>query len=245
MGSSTDYRTRIFESYASRSKYIVKDFDAMSASRWGRAYDYFLRGWLPREKNAEILDIACGGGRLLHFFKERGFVNLTGVDISSEQVSLSKQVTEEVYENNVLDFLRSTCQEFDLIVGLDIIEHLYKNEVFNFFDYCYLRLKNGGRLILSTPNADSPYVASVRYGDFTHENVFTPDALDWVARSAGFKKGVSRELNPVPFGYSFGATLRFLLWKVIWTGVYAWNIIETGGPSSKIYTRNFIFTAEK
>lgn len=245
MPYSAEYRKRIFDLYASRSKEDVNSFDLIAARKWGKAYDYFLRQWLPHDKNAQILDVACGGGRLLHFFKEKGYVNLTGVDISPEQVSLSKQVVDQVYEKNILDFLETTNQKFDLIVGLDIIEHLYKAEVFGFLDLCYSRLNNGGRLILATPNADSPFFNSVRYGDFTHENAFTPNALNWVARISGFKQGTARELNPVPLRYGFLSTIRFLLWKIICVGIYAWNIIETGGPGSKVYTRNFLFSALK
>jgi SAM-dependent methyltransferase len=172
-------------------------------------------------------------------------MNLVGVDISPEQVSLAKQVVEKVYEKNLFDFLRTVNQNFDLIIGLDIIEHLYKEEVIEFLDLCYSRLNNGGRLILSTPNADSPFFGSVRYGDFTHENTFTPNALEWVVGISGFKHGTARELNPVPLSYGFQSTIRFLLWKIIWVGIYGWNIIETGGPKSKVYTRNFIFSALK
>jgi 2-polyprenyl-3-methyl-5-hydroxy-6-metoxy-1,4-benzoquinol methylase len=62
MKDSVDYRKRIFDLYASRAQNNVKDFDSAASQKWGRAYDYFLRQWLPGDKNAKILDVTCGGG---------------------------------------------------------------------------------------------------------------------------------------------------------------------------------------
>lgn len=129
MDSTENYRSRIFEKYNSRSlKGGVGSFDIAAAKKWGKAYDYHFRTWLPEKKYAFIIDLACGSGRLLHFFKERGYTNLIGVDISSEQVCLARQVISEVYKYKMLEYLNEIDVEFDLIIGLDIIEHLHKSE---------------------------------------------------------------------------------------------------------------------
>ncbi len=218
-------------------------FDERAADSWGRAYNHYLRGWLPDRKGAAIVDVACGAGKLLHFFKKRGYVNFCGVDISPEQVQLARQVIENVTEASAIDFLEEHKFEFDLITGLDIIEHFNKNEVLHFLDACHKALKHGGRLILQTPNAESPWVSSVRYGDFSHEVCFSPNGITRVLSLCGFNKIEPREQGPVVHGLLSAG--RFVCWLCIRTGLKLWNLAETGTIGSGIFTRVFIIKGEK
>src|SRR5712672_2207231 len=115
----SDYRERIYARYASAFQDANPQFDYAGAERWGTAYDSYLRGWLPVDKTAPILEVACGYGRLLYFFKQRGYTNVTGVDISPSQVVVARQVCAKVVEQNVLDFLRQHPGEFELITAFD------------------------------------------------------------------------------------------------------------------------------
>jgi len=223
-----DYRTRIYARYASKFQGQNAIFEAEPAERWGKTYSYHFRGWLPSDRSASIVDVACGGGRLLHFFKLQGYVNLQGVDISPEQVLIARQVVAKVTEGSVIDFLNAHPAEFDLITGLDIIEHFHKNEVLEFLDACGSALKVGGRLILQTPNAETPWGTNLRYADFTHEVCFTPDALIRLLRLCGFSDIEVREQGPPATGYSVPCSLRFLLWRCVRQLLRFYNVIETG-----------------
>jgi 2-polyprenyl-3-methyl-5-hydroxy-6-metoxy-1,4-benzoquinol methylase len=238
-----DYRSRIYKNYASCMQDADPVFDEAEAVRWGRTYDKFLRGWLPEKKGAGILDVACGGGKLLYFFKKQGYTKLQGVDISPEQVVLSKQVTENVTESNAIDYLKNTRETYDLIAGLDILEHFKKDEVLQFLDACYDALRPGGRLILQTPNAESPWGSHHRYNDFTHEVGFNSNALKRLLAIVGFSGITAREAGPVVHGVlSF---VRYLIWKLIWVVLALWNLAETGSKGSGIYTRVFFITGRK
>lgn len=234
------YRDRIYKAYASGFQDAGPQFDFAAAARWGRAFDWYLRGWLPEDKSAPILEVACGQGKLLSFFKKRGFHNISGVDVSPEQIALARQVVPTVHEANVLEFLEAHPGQFELIVGFDIIEHFNKDEVLRFLDGCRLALKTGGRLILQTPNADSPLVADTRYGDFTHEVCFQMNSLGRLLRLCGFKDIVAREQGPIPHGYSFLSTVRWLIWQCIRILLKIYNFAETGGPGSSVFTRVFL-----
>lgn len=61
MSHQQDYRTRIYENYATRFQDAPKGFDQEAAWHWGRGYRHYLRAWLPEDKNAKIIDLACGG----------------------------------------------------------------------------------------------------------------------------------------------------------------------------------------
>lgn len=238
--NDSKYRSRIYKEYATRFQDADGVFDLMTSARWGKAYDYHLRSWLPTDKGAAIVDLACGGGKLLHFLKERGYFCLQGVDISPEQIRLAQQVIPNVVESDVLEFLRSSRSCFDVILGLDIIEHFKKDEAIRFLDACNVALKPNGRLILQTPNAESPWGGSIRYGDFTHEVCFTPNSLVRLMCLCGFRDIETREQGPIPWGYSMYSTARFCIWQAIRLGIKFWNISETGSAGSGIFSRVFL-----
>lgn len=240
-----DYRARIYERYAVNFQDASETFDDVAALRWGMGYRYYLRNWLPANKNSAIVDVACGGGKLLSFFKNMQYKNIAGVDISSQQVRLARQVTPFVDEANILEWLEAHPSAFDLITGLDIIEHLDKSEVLRFLDASYGALKPGGRLILQTPNAESPWGSSIRYADFTHELGFSSTLLSRLLDLSGFQGMEVREAGPVPRGYSVFSSLRYIVWGVIRALLKIWNLAETGSPGSGVFTRVFLIKADK
>ncbi len=244
MNASMTYRSRIYDSYASRFQHSNTTFDVQQASNWGRAYDWFLRGWMPAKQDAAILDLGCGNGKLLHFFQSRGYSNLTGVDVSPEQVRLARQVTDTIHETDVLQFLASTPGQFDLITGIDIIEHLVKDEVLAFLDGCASALRPGGRLILQTPNAATPWGAELRYGDFTHEVCFQHHSLSHLLELCGIGSTETREMGPVPWGYSLASTARWCVWQTIRAGLQVYCLAETGRPG-KVFSRVFLASGTK
>jgi len=239
------YQTRIYSNYASVMQDADETFAEAAAAKWGKAYRHYLRDWLPADKEAVIVDLACGGGTLLYFFRELGYINLQGVDLSPSQVRLAKQVVPNVQEADLFDFLQAHPLEFDLITGLDIIEHLSKDNVLDFLDACHEALKPGGRIVLQTPNAESPWGSALRYADFTHEVSFTPGCLCRLLSLCAFEHILARELGPVARGYSMASTLRHILWCCLRSSLRLWNRIETGMPGSGIFTRVFIISACK
>ena len=64
------------------------------------------------------------------------------MDISPDQVALSRQVTSNVTQGNVIEFLEANPGQFDLITGFDIVEHFYKDEALRFLDAVYAGLNS-------------------------------------------------------------------------------------------------------
>ncbi len=234
--------SRYVSNFQPESRGVLSD---AQVSRWGKAYEYYLRNWLPSGKNASIVDLACGGGRLLHFFKRLGYTRISGVDISPEQVALAKTVTKAVYEEDILAYLSSRPETFDLITGIDIIEHLTKEEGLRFLKQCYQALKPGGRLILQTPNADSPWFSSIFHSDVTHEVGYTPHSLHGMLKQVGFELAETRETGPIPLNFGVKTGIRFLLWHLLRIAIMTWNIIEIGTTGSRVFTRVFLISARK
>ena len=245
MAMPRDYRAEIYKNYATNFQDAEVHFDIAESRQWGKAYTHYFRNWLPPVKDAQIVDLGCGRGRLLHFFKELGYTHIQGVDISPEQVSLAKEISADVVQANVLEFLEGAKRQFDLITALDLVEHFSKPEVLRFLDGCFEALKPGGRLILQTPNAESPWAAVHRYNDFTHEVGFNPNSLTRLLALAGFSAMEPREADPIPLGYSLSSSIRYVLWQCIRASLLAWNIVETGDKGSGVVTRVFLCSATK
>jgi len=243
MKTATDYRSRIYETYASGFEGVDLRFDEAAAARWGRNYEAYLRSWLPQGKDAAILDVACGGGYLLHFLKSKGYANLSGIDISREQVGLARQVCDQVIEGDVLDYLSYTSERYDLIIGLDIVEHFGKNEVIPFLEGCCRSLNLNGRIILQTPNANSPWGAMYRYGDFSHEVIYNSKVLSHLLKIAGFGEMEAREAGPVVHGIK--SAVRYGLWRMMRLMLKAWHYVEIGSSGGSILTRAFLISGQK
>jgi len=234
-----DYRTTLYKDYAESFKNSTGRFDHVAADKWSPCLKYYLRGWLPEDKNARIIDLGCGEGRILYLLKQMGYTNVEGVDISDSQLNIARQVSDEVIKADILGYLKDSTVKYDLILSFDVIEHLHKNEALEFLDLCSSKLNANGRLVLQTPNASSPFFGDVRYGDFTHELGFSPTLLSQLLRRAGFIKTEVRETGPVPGGYSFKSSIRFVLWRLIRLVYCLIESIETGGCGSRIYSRVF------
>lgn len=232
------YRDRVFERYASVFKAGTAGAPTSEIDRWGDAYAVYLSGWLPESRDAAIADVACGPGWLLRFFARRGYGHVAGVDRSAEQVALARSHAPGVECGDVVDFLRKRSGCFDLVTGIDIVEHFTKDEALDFLDACYGALRPGGRLVLQTPNADSPFVGAVRYGDFTHETCFTPTLLRQLLELAGFAEVECREAGPIARGAK--SLVRAALWRLIRAGLRLWNLAETGSGGSGVLTRVFL-----
>lgn len=243
INSTPNYRQRIFKEYTSYSQNLQTPLDSGKIKRWAQGYGTYLKGWLPQRKGASILEVGCGSGKLLHFFKAREYTNITGVDISAEHVQLAKKIVEAVVQADIMEFLENVDKTYDLIIGLDIIEHFQKDEVLRFLDACYKTLKPHGRIILQTPNAQSPFVPSIFFGDVTHEICFTPNGLQRVLNLCGFHNVQVRETGPVVHG--FASALRYVFWRMIRQGLRLWNLIETGNCEDAVFTRTFLISAHK
>lgn len=239
---ANSYRDRVYQHYASVFRGESLEFSLTRADSWGRAFSSYLAGWLPGDRDARMLDLGCGDGKLLHLLKTLGYGRTRGVDISTEQVNLARQVTSDIVQQDVLEFLRTNQEKYEVVFAFDIIEHLSKDEVFEFLDGCADSLTDGGWIILSTPNAASPMFGYSRYGDFTHEVCFSPSCLRQTLLLFGFRRVEFREVKP--YSHGIRSAIRSVLWSLLRLGLLAWNLIEIGHDGGGVFTRNFLTRAQ-
>lgn len=241
--TNPDYRARIYANYTTEKMGFFLSYSEVEYARNSVPMQRRLNGWLPESLQAKCVDIACGAGQTLFMLHRAGYANIVGVDISPEQVQTARRIWPQVVEGNVIGYLRQHPGEFDLVTGYDIIEHFRKDEMFELLDAIYAALRPSGRVILQTPNAESPWGTSQRYHDLTHELAFDPSSLKHALGLAGFGNFEARECGPYVHGLR--SLIRTALWKVIWSTLALWNLGETGSLGSGIYTRVFIAKADR
>lgn len=138
-------------------------------------------------KTAIILDIGCGSGSFLKALSDNGYKQITGIDLSEEQVRLAHELgVQEVQQGDLVAFLASAKEKFDLITGLDIIEHFTKDELVEVLKLIRKHLKPQGMAIFRTPNLDAPLATVYANGDFTHENYMNASSAQQLMLSCGF-----------------------------------------------------------
>lgn len=101
---------------------------------------------LPRGK---LLDVGCGNGHMLKIAKDLGW-EITGIEIDSQAVQAARSLDLNVFEGSYLALFELNDM-YDCIICSHVLEHVY--QPFDMLDLMINRLKPGGTLILSCPNA--------------------------------------------------------------------------------------------
>jgi 2-polyprenyl-3-methyl-5-hydroxy-6-metoxy-1,4-benzoquinol methylase len=200
----------------------------------------------PGDKAAAILDLGCGHGALIYVARQMGYRNVEGVDGSPEQVAAAERLG---IEGVCLGDARKTLAEqadgsLDAVVCFDLIEHFTKDELIELLDEVYRVLKPGGRWIIHTPNAESPFGNRMFFWDFTHELAFTRTSLAQLLLSSGFREVNCYEDRPVPHGLK--SAVRRLLWYGIRGLLRFYLAVETGDMGrNAIFSQNLLAVAVK
>ena len=209
----------------------------------GRAWTTtFGAGFRPR-RTRPSWTLGCGDGQVLYLLAKRGYRRLAGVDLNPSRTRVARQVVDSVDTDDVVAWLRRAREPVDLLLALDLIEHLPRTVTPEFVELCARRLRPGGRLVLRTVNAASPFFGQVRYDDLTHEQSFTPVSLSTLLADAGLDGIEVRESCPVPWRYSVRSTVRYGCWRLVRMGFQAVNLVETGGAGCGVWSRVFYASA--
>ena len=165
--------------------------------------DNFLKG-------LNILDIGCGGGLISEPMARLG-ANVTGIDASDKNIEVAKLHSKKSgfkinYLNKSPENL-SDIEKFDIILNLEIVEHV--DNVNLYIKSCYKLLKKNGLMFTATLNRSlTSYVKAIIGAEYilrwlpigTHDwnKFFKPEELQQVLSKEKFStldiKGLS--FNP-------------------------------------------------
>jgi 2-polyprenyl-3-methyl-5-hydroxy-6-metoxy-1,4-benzoquinol methylase len=157
------------------------------AARSGAKTLRSIQKWVGKDKSARILEIGCGSGSLLFGLKNAGYSNCIGVDRDANLIEYGINVLGvNAAVGEWLSFLEGRGDKFDVIIALDVLEHVPREAVVDTLNVSLRRLRPGGRLLLRVPNALCPFAAAIICSDLTHRCGFTPRSLGHALTLAGF-----------------------------------------------------------
>lgn len=150
--------SKFHSTVGSRGLFLVEQWlqsALVGIERKGEKYYLRAKELFPFQIEGEVLDAGCGDGQISLSFALRGS-RVIGVDADPEFIEIAQLRAEELSRANVQFYCTDLCEadsladEFDLILSIDVIEH-----VSNAADYLRglrKRLKPEGRVWLFTPN---------------------------------------------------------------------------------------------
>jgi SAM-dependent methyltransferase len=139
--------------------------------------------------NCQILELGFGAGQFLDWARASGY-QVAGCEILPEMIVAARERGHLIFD----DFYGEINLRFDVIVALDVLEHI--PDLARMISRCSHLLKDGGRLIARFPNGDSPFSGRYQNGDATHLKPMSATALAQIAEPAGMR--IERAMNPRP-----------------------------------------------
>jgi SAM-dependent methyltransferase len=187
-----------------------------------------VRKKIGKRTDFSLLEIGTGSGFFLSYL-EKEFPNaiLKGIEYDPRLVSLtqSKVRNAKIIQGNAENFFLN-AEKFDIIVSLQVIEHLYNPELM--IQTVRKHLKHDGFFIFTTPNLNcfSEKVMKKRWHGYREDHVSLKDVNGWrnFTEKEGFKclyagstffTGIPM-LNKLPLGlinWALLLTLGSLKWS--------------------------------
>lgn len=128
-----------------------------------KAFRRILLNAIPSGRKVKVLDVGCGDGFISReLFKTIPFHSISGVDIhlSSDEIDeLSSKNSMVSYLN---DYRKLKIRNYDMILMLDIIEHIEKDEAF-LFDIVDKYMEDNGNILIAAPAFQGLYSGHDRF----------------------------------------------------------------------------------
>jgi 2-polyprenyl-3-methyl-5-hydroxy-6-metoxy-1,4-benzoquinol methylase len=191
-------------------------------SKWH--HDKFRRIIAEIGKTGRHLDFGCGPGTLIGLLDKE--VRSLGLDIAAPQIEYARQR----YGGPNKEFLKQPvprtafpAQSFDTVSCIEVIEHLPRELSLDIVRESKRLLREGGKLIITTPNYKSPWpalewvlnkTAKVSYEE-QHICQYSVSTLGELLRQAGFSKvDVTTFMLFSPFAAAFTWRFSDSLWSL-------------------------------
>lgn len=186
MTNRKDYFNNYITTHFSANAVLDKKKDLLEFN----TFDRNILQFLPKNKNAKVLEIGFGTGFFLKYLLKNNYRNIYGIELSNEETEFVKKNIYENVEcvNNTEEFLDNHHNEYDFIIMSDVLEHIPKNETVTFLKKVKDALKKDSIFIAKVPNGSNPFNVQMFICDFTHEFIYSTESLIQVNKLAGFKK---------------------------------------------------------
>ena len=160
------------------------------------AYEPFLQILKQQDEKPAAVDLGCGRGEWLEILKQNGFA-ARGCDVSEEMLKECEKNALEAKNQGAIEFLSELeDSSLALVSAFQLVEHLEFSELCELIKQARRVLKDGGILILETPNPENLRVATLNfYLDATHVKPIPPMLLEYLCEFEGFNNTFMMRLN--------------------------------------------------
>lgn len=170
---------------SAKSTYYDDDYYSQRHTGIDPYLSYVLKRQLICGNKAKTaLDIGCGTGVYVDFFKQAG-LNSYGIDFSFDASKISGQINASALN---LPFRDKT---FDIVLSVHMLEHLTEIDGDKFLKESKRVLKDSGSIFIMTPNAMCPGKFILKdkwFPDPSHINIYNPFRLMKILKKNGFKR---------------------------------------------------------
>ena len=104
-------------------------------------------------KGVNVLVLGAGTGAFDCRLFDNGFTNITSLDINADNYHYDNDAISFVAADLNESFADKVDEKFDVVIAIEIIEHLYSTP--HFLSNCHDILNEDGALLISTPNPRS------------------------------------------------------------------------------------------
>ena len=215
------------------------------STRADPALELNYRPWLPADRDAAILDLGCGSGRVLNYLSALGYTQLEGVDRDAESLKAIGELPGVRLDCRDVsaEYLAQRPGRYKLIVLRQMIYYVDRGQVMAFLAALKGALADDGLLIVEFFNGSLLSSRMTELKDPFIRTAYTEHAMRRLFDASGLRTHhIGPELRPIS-GLRTRVYLGLrALWMVVLRGVY---ILERGFDDElpRIHTKSIIAVA--
>lgn len=134
---------------------------------------------LKIKEDVSVLEVGPGKGEFIKYLHACGIKDIDIIDNDKSVLkSLGKNfnIINAHYSDNIIS-VKNKLRRYDLIVLIQVLEHISPKVYFSVIKTLFSKLKNNGLILIVVPNANNPLGLVERYGDLQHQMAFTEQSL--------------------------------------------------------------------
>ncbi|WGZ91676.1 MAG: methyltransferase domain-containing protein [Candidatus Thiocaldithrix dubininis] len=168
-----------------------------------------------------VLEIGCGDGFFIGNLPD-SITKKVGIDLSSEAINFAK-----AFHPNCVFYTKNISEindEFEVIIAIEVIEHIPENILNSFFQDTFERMSNNSTLIISVPTTVLP-LNSKHYRHYTKEILveqlkksgvsFKIKKIEYIYKDSFFIKIYRRLIDNKLFSLEIKPITNFF-WRSVW-----------------------------
>lgn len=213
-------------------------------ARFGQFYRVNYLKYIPANKEANILVISCGPGYFVKLLVDEGYSHVSGIDSFPDKIKYAQEKGLNCQTAQVLPYLHSITQPYDVIICEQELNHLTKDEMILCLNLCWAKLRDGGTMIVHGLNGANPITgAEALAQNFDHFNTFTAYSLQQVLELTGFSRIRVIPLNLYVFYWN---PFNYIAWFIAEVLALSFRLgFVLYGKKNKIFTKKIAAICEK